>query len=432
MAALIVYMNGIEVGEYINHSSGAQEFIYNDNWLEQSAAVPLSLSLPLTAKIHKGDAVHNYFDNLLPDNLEIRNRIQNQFGSKTNKPFDLLADIGMDCVGAIQLFSGRTDVDIKKIECTAVSDSEIAKILKDHQNLPLGMSNPGEFRISIAGAQEKTAFLWHKNHWQRPTGSTPTTHIFKQPIGRIHYNNIDLSDSIENEWLCLKILKAFGLPAVNTSIKTFDNVKVLVAERFDRELAKDKSWIIRQPQEDMCQALGFAPVLKYESNGGPGISNIMTLLSSAINAEENRKRFMKSVFLFWLLGAIDGHAKNFSIFLKQRGRFELTPLYDVISAFPLIEKKQVDLKDIKMAMALHGKNNHYHLSDIVARHWFTQSKRDNFPESEMRKIMTDAIDAVDDVIAAVSSDLPETFPDDIAAPVFEGMRSNRDRTLHTL
>ncbi len=432
MASLYVYMNGYEVGEYINHASGAQQFVYSDGWLENPAAIPLSLSIPLTDKRHKGDAVHNYFENLLPDNPEIRNRIQSQFGSKTNKPFDLLADIGMDCVGAIQLFSDRTDADVKKIECTAVSDSEIAKTLKDHQNLPLGMANPGEFRISIAGAQEKTAFLWHDNQWQRPTGSTPTTHIFKQPIGRIHYNNIDLSDSIENEWLCLNILREFGLPVTAARIQTFDGIKVLVVERFDRKPANDRSWIIRQPQEDTCQALAYAPALKYESNGGPGISNIMTLLSSSINAEENRKQFMKSIFLFWLLGAIDGHAKNFSIFLKQRGRFELTPVYDVISAFPLIEKKLVDFKDIKMAMALHSKNNHYHLSDIVARHWFSQSKRDNFPEAEMRKIMTQTINTLDDVITNVAASLPADFPDDIAKPIFEGMRSNRDRIQHTL
>jgi serine/threonine-protein kinase HipA len=432
MASLFVYMNGYEVGEYVNRENGLQEFIYSDTWLEQPAAIPLSLSLPLTAKTHKGDAVHNYFDNLLPDNLEIRNRIQSQFASKTNQPFDLLADIGMDCVGAIQLFDKRTDVDVKKIECTAVSDSEIAKTLKDHQNLPLGMSYPGEFRISIAGAQEETAFLWHNNHWQRPAASTPTTHIFKQAVGKFHYKNIDLSDSIENEWLCLEILRAFGLPVVNACIQTFEDVKVLVVKRFDRELAKDKTWIIRLPQEDMCQALGYAPALKYESNGGPGISNIMKLLSSSINPEDNRKQFMKSVFLFWLLGAIDGHTKNFSIFLKQRGRFELTPVYDVISAFPLVEKKQVDIQDIKMAMALHSKNRHYHLHDIVARHWFSQSKRDNFPDSEMRKIMTDVIDRLDDVITTVTFNLPETFPDNVATPIFEGMRSMRHKIQHTL
>ena len=432
MTSLFVYMNGTEVGEYINHSNGVQEFVYHDSWLQQPAAVPLSLSLPLTAKTHKGHTVQNYFDNLIPDNQEIRNRIQSQFGSKSTKAFDLLSDIGMDCVGAIQLFSKPADSDVKNIECTAVTDSEIATILKQHRNLPLGLANPGEFRISIAGAQQETTFLRHKNQWQRPIGTTPTTHIFKQPIGKIQYNNIDLSDSLENEWLCSKILRAFGLPAVNTSIQTFDDVKVLVVERFDRELSDDNSWIIRRPQEDMCQALAYAPGLKYESNGGPAISDIMNLLSSSYNAEDNRRQFMKSIFLFWLLGAIDGHAKNFSIFLKAGGDFQLTPVYDVISAFPLIEKKQVDFKDIKMAMALHSKNRHYHLSDIVARHWFSQAARDNFSADEMRTIIEEVTDSLDNIIDSTASTLADDFPDNIATPIFEGMRSMKNRTQHTL
>ena len=42
-----------------------------------------------------------------------------------------------------------------------------------------------DFRISIAGAQEKTAFLRHQGKWCRPIGSTPTTHIFKLPLGLV-------------------------------------------------------------------------------------------------------------------------------------------------------------------------------------------------------------------------------------------------------
>jgi len=432
MASLFVYMNGNEVGEYINHSNGAQEFIYSDVWLEKSAAIPLSLSLPLTDKVHKGNDVYNYFDNLLPDNLEIRNRIQARFASKTNKSFDLLADIGMDCVGAIQLFSKQSEVEVKKIECMPISDAEIAATLKDYQAAPLGMSNKNDFRISIAGAQEKTAFLWHNKQWQRPIGSTPTTHIFKLPIGRIQYNNIDLSDSVENEWICLEILREFGLPVAYTKIQTFDDIKVLVVERFDRELSKDKSWIVRQPQEDMCQSLGFAPALKYESDGGPGISEIMNLLASAIDAEAARKQFMKTIFLFWLLAAIDGHAKNFSIFLKQQGRFYLTPIYDVISAYPLIEKKQLDLKEIKMAMALHSKNTHYHPYNMAVRHWFNQSNRDNFPDEEMNRIIIDVIESLDGVIDIVQSNLPKEFPADMAKSIFNGMRDRKRSVEKTL
>ena len=209
----------------------------------------------------------------------------------------------------------RIDVDVKKIESAPLADKDIAELLRNYRTLPLGMSRDLDFRISLAGAQEKTALLWHDDGWQRPAGSTPTTHIIKLPIGKIEHSGIDLSDSVENEWLCMEIMRGFGLPVPVVNISNFEDMQVLVVERFDRVLAEDKTWIIRHPVEDMCQANEFAPALKYESDGGPGIAMIMEKLKSSLHPEEDRRQFMRTVFLFWILGAIDGHAKNFSIFL---------------------------------------------------------------------------------------------------------------------
>ena len=134
--------------------------------------------------------------------------------------------------------------------------------------------NEKDFRISIAGAQEKTALLYYQKKWCRPLGMTPTSHIFKLPIGFIQHQNMDLSDSCENEYLCLEIARAFGLPVANTRIENFLDVKVLIVERFDRQWSSDKTWLMRLPQEDLCQALGYSPNLKYEADGGPGIAEI--------------------------------------------------------------------------------------------------------------------------------------------------------------
>jgi serine/threonine-protein kinase HipA len=421
MASLYVYMNGYETGEYVQRRSGAQEFNYSDSWLERAGAVPLSLSLPLTDKTHKGDKVYNYFDNLLPDSMDIRNRIQARFGAKTNRPFDLLSHIGRDCVGAVQLMGERAEINVRKIVGTPLNKKDIADELRNYKTLPLGMSKDWDFRISLAGAQEKTALLWHNGQWQRPKGPTPTTHIFKLPIGKIEHSGIDLSGSVENEWLCMEILRGFGLPVPVVNIERFEDIKVLVVERFDRVLAEDKSWIIRQPVEDMCQAKGVAPALKYESDGGPGIASIMELLKSSIHPADDRRQFMQTAFLFWLLGAIDGHAKNFSIFLQQGGRFLLTPVYDVISAYPLAAKRQIEYKKMNMAMALHSKNTHYAWHEILSRHWYAEAKTVDFPETEMQAIIDKTIGAIDAVITNVSSRLAAGFPDDISSPLFDGM-----------
>ena len=445
-SSLFIYMNGYEVGEYIRRSGGVHELVYHDSWLGLKGALPLSLSLPLTDKSHKGDVVYNYFDNMLPDSMDIRNRIQAKFGAKTNQPFDLLSCIGNDCVGAIQLTSGRTALDVKKIEGISLNESEIAEELRNYKALPLGMSKDREFRISIAGVQEKTALLMQEGQWRRPVGTTPTTHILKLPIGRIDHAGIDLSDSTENEWLCLEILRGFGLPVAAASVEKFENIKVLVVERFDRKFAEDKSsgqtictataarrvapkdgrndqsWIIRLPVEDMCQACGIAPALKYENEGGPGITKIMEVLRSSLRPENDRFQFMRTVFLFWLLGAVDGHAKNFSIFLHQGGRFELTPVYDVISAYPLAEKRQIEYRNLKMAMALRGKNVHYAWHEIMLRHWFGHSAKVDFPRTQMQQIIDDVAARLDSVIETAAANIPADFPDDIAEPIFAGMR----------
>jgi serine/threonine protein kinase HipA of HipAB toxin-antitoxin module len=95
------------------------------------------------------------------------------------------------------------------------------------------LTSDDEFRISVAGAQEKTALLWHDGQWIKPHGATPTTHLIKTQIGKLP-GGIDLSDSVENEYYCLKLTAAFGLPVNNATIETFGETKALVIERFDR------------------------------------------------------------------------------------------------------------------------------------------------------------------------------------------------------
>jgi serine/threonine-protein kinase HipA len=383
--------------------------------------------MPMAEQIYSGDIVENYFDNLLPDSQPIRNRIQKRFGARSDRGFDLLWHIGRDCVGAIQLFPEDIPVDVHKIESEPLSDADIAATLQGYRTMPLGMGQGKEFRISLAGAQEKTAFLRCNNEWHRPLGTTPTSHIFKLPIGRIEHSNLDLSDSVENEWLCHAVLKAYGLPVAHTEMMSFAGVKALVVERFDRRWAEDRTWLIRLPQEDMCQALGISPALKYESDGGPGIAQIMEFLLGSSNGLTDRKTFMTQVFLFWVMGAIDGHAKNFSISLRPGGAFQLTPAYDVISVYPLVRKGQYEQKKVSMAMSLKGKRRHYLWEEMFHRHWISTAKRCNFPEDEMAQIIERVQAELDRVIAQVEGELPKQFPDDVATPIFEGMKRARER-----
>jgi len=370
---LQVFLNGRLVGCLRRQSSGAIDFQYDPSWLAWEHALPISLSLPLRETRFTGETVIAVFDNLLPDDNTIRRMLAERARAGGTDAFSLLSAVGRDCVGALQFLpEGEEPGPIDRQDGRPVSDKEIATILKSLGHNPLGVGVDEEFRISIAGVQEKTALLYWKNRWYVPHGTSATTHILKPEIGTLP-NGMDLSDSVENEYFCMELTTALGLPTAKTKIKRFNGRRTLVVERFDRLLTKDKR-LLRLPQEDCCQALSVPPTRKYESDGGPGMKQILNLLLASDKPEEDRKLFFKAQIVFWLLGATDGHAKNFSIYLLPAGRFHLTPLYDIMSAQPYVDAGQLQHNKMKMAMAV-GSKRHYVINTITDRH-FMQTGRD--------------------------------------------------------
>ncbi len=421
--SLAIWMNGEHVGEWRQPANGGQEFVYAESWLSSSVSRPISLSLPLrpSAEPYRR-GITEFFENLLPDNRTIRERIQQRFRTASIGAFDLLQEIGRDCVGALQLLpDDHPPPTVRTITSERLTAREVEQILGGSLNSGFGRTAPPDdtFRISLAGAQEKMALLKYEGVWRRPTGATPTTHILKLPLGG-NAQGIDLSTSVENEWLCAQMAGAYGIPVAACSIESFGERKVLVVERFDRLLAKNRGWYIRLPQEDFCQATTTPPVSKYESDGGPGMEKIMEMLLGSQSATEDRRDFMRTQLVFWLFAAIDGHAKNFSIFLQPGGSYKLTPRYDILSAYPMLGHGRGKLSPhkIKMAMAVRGKNRHYLWKEISARHWLETAKRCGF--SEMRPILEEIIERTPQVVEETSKSLPRGFPAEIGEAILTG------------
>ena len=425
---LDLWMNGIPVG-YWEVRRGIERLVYLPSWIDDPQGRPLSLSLPFTPgnQPHQGAIVADYFDNLLPDSQPIRRRIAQRYRLGSTAPFELLASIGRDCVGALQLLPpDEMPIDLEAIDGTALDDAAVADVLRHATAAPLpGHPEPdGELRLSIAGAQEKTALLRHGAHWLLPSGSTPTTHIFKLPLGRVGNMQADMRTSVENEWLCSKIVAAYGLPVASCDIGRFDDQKALVVERFDRRPSRDGTWILRLPQEDMCQATGTPSGAKYESDGGPGIAAIMGILANSADAAQDRRHFFIAQLVFWVLAAIDGHAKNFSIAHLPGNTYRSTPLYDVLSAHPIIgtRRNQLSPHRARLAMAVCGKNRHYVIGDIQPRHWIAQGARVGLTEGDVRAAMADVAARTEPAIAEVARHIPVDFPADVAEAIFDGMR----------
>ena len=424
MPSLAVWMNGERVGTWSVSTTGSHRFAYANEWMTHPRARPISLSLPLTAGPLEGDKVRHFFDNLLPDSEGIRLRIKTRLRLQRADAFSLLQAIGRDCVGAVQLLPlDMEPVGFDQMACQPLSDAEI----ENHLNglgAALGaasLDEESEFRLSIAGAQEKTALLKFEGKWCRPLGATPTTHILKPPIGITPGRNLDMRLSVENEWLCHQIVRALTLPAAESSMVSFGAKHTLVVERFDRQMTP-AGWIARLPQEDLCQARGVASSAKYERDGGPGMADCLTLLKGSVDYPQDARIFLCAQLLFWFLAAIDGHAKNFSLFLLPGGRYRLTPLYDVLSAWPLIDAEPhgIQYKKATMAMAVRTTSTHYKLSEIQPRHW--QQLAQTSGVDGAWEAMLHLADRLKPALVTVEAALPSDFPAALAQKVFTGAR----------
>jgi serine/threonine-protein kinase HipA len=425
-------MNGELVGTW-RVERGNHAFIYENAWKASPHCRSLSLSLPMGSGLEtRGDAVRNYFDNLLPDNAKIRERLGRRFMTRSAEIFDLLEAIGRDCVGAVQLLPpAEVPQGWDRIDAEPLSEDGIVEILQavPSETTPQSLQHGDSLRISLAGAQEKTALTRWRQAWCRPQGATPTTHIFKLPLGLIGGSRrVDASDSVQNEWLCARLLSALGFPVAPAAMETFGGQTVLVVERFDREWQDENHWIARLPQEDFCQALGVAPDRKYEADGGPGMSGCLQLLRGSVDAHDGTY-FLLVQLAFSFMAATDGHAKNFSIHLQRGDRYHMTPLYDVLSMWPYFGDAPSQFRRHKagLAMTVRSKNPHKYFHTVEARHWQYLAMKNGGPP--VWEAMQALAENVDGALAQVEGELPASFPQRTWAAISSGMRAEARRFM---
>ena len=441
MPSLIVWMNGERVGEWGTlRGAGTPFFRYEESWANSPHGRALSLSLPVTVDREvRGPAVEYYFDNLLPDSAEIRRRIRTRFKTRTSEAFDLLTAIGRDCVGAVQLLPPKMEpAGWNRIDAAPLTEDEVEQTLRDVTlGTPLAHDEVDDFRISLAGAQEKTALLHMAERWFRPRHATPTTHILKLPLGIIGGFHGDFSDSVENEWLCAQVLSELRLPVADAAIARFGEQRALIVTRFDRRwIGVDAAdvhrkrfkppkgaWIARLPQEDLCQAMGLPHTLRYEADGGPSISDALALLANSEHPVMDQANFVLAQLAFWLLAATDGHGKNFSLHQRTGGTYGMTPLYDVLSAWPIIGhgKNQLAIERARLAMSLRGRRADYRLNEITARHW--QDLAGRTADRDLWRRMQSFVEAAPAALERVETRLPRFFPERVYAAIRDGVRA---------
>ncbi len=413
---LHVLMNGVLMGALERHGQ-AITFRYDDEYLRRPAATPLSVAKPLQNAEYAGRGLVSFLDGLLPDNDEVRKRWSRMFECP-NQPFDLLAHVGEDCAGGIQLVRPDRLQDLDPGGVHWLDDAEIGEMVRVLRADPaawLPETNAGQF--SLAGAQSKFALHHDDGRWGHAFGAVPTTHIVKPASGRYAAYEV-------NEHLSLQLASRLGLRAAVSEIRTFDGEQVVVVERYDR-LRIDSRWV-RIHQEDFCQVLEVPPSSKYENDGGPSATAIVDQLRIMTGdaAAENVVRFADALAFNWLTGGTDAHAKNYSLLLAgSEARF--APLYDLGSALPYVNRTpirqpgELSGERLKMAMRIGGE---YAIRRITRDHWLRQIELLGLSETYLERLHAMSYHlpgvlaelASDADIEAIASPLTERFVDTVS------------------
>jgi len=350
------------IGRFHRISPITLGFEYDDTYRNTESNYPISLSMTKSALSYQDEpnapVVSNFLWGLLPDDANMLKAYAKALDASHADPLALLAAIGPDCPGALMF--GQPDTEPAMTLIPHDELSELIRELRTYAARSVFGAEPGYF--SLAGAQSKTALVYdkQKDQWFRPTGSHPSTHIFKPAM-------TEHADQALNEDFCLKLAKRAGLAAATSFVLQSGEECALVSERYDRMLIPGvqngpSEHILRIHQEDMCQALGKHPDQKYERDGGPTVGDVLRLLADHSSEPEDIERFFKAVVFNYLICGSDAHAKNYSVLHGFDKECLLAPLYDMNSLYPYTNQR----KSQKVAMSIGGK---YVLYDIRPSHF---------------------------------------------------------------
>ena len=320
--SLPVLLAGVPAGTLLRDDEGRFEFRYLASWRADPMAYPLSVSMPLSREVHGHEIIQPWLWNLLPDSREVVAGWAEHFHLPPEDVFATLAAVGGDCAGAVQ-FGEHRSRNTGPQAVRWLDDAEMAARLRHLRGDQSAWREDGDpSQATLAGAHPKMSLLFDGTRWGVPPDGMPTTHILKLATA---------PGEEEDEHLRLDQARALDLQAARSAMVRFEDQAALAVERFDR--IRDGSQACKRLHaEDMCQALGRWAYHKYERDGGPGITDVVTLLRRVCSDPETEiARFVDAVIFNCLIGNTDAHAKNYSLMVAPGGTVRLSPLYDLTS-----------------------------------------------------------------------------------------------------
>ncbi len=387
--SLNVFLNNDFIGILSKDDNGGFCFKYNSN-----AKQKLSLSLPLREEIFSNKECRGFFNGLLPESEQVRVAIGKKYGINPKNDFSLLNAIGYDCAGAVAFFEDIPSnlKEFYDIDGTILSDDELEKYINELPKKPLASGS--DKRLSLAGAQDKTAIVIIDKKIAIPQDNVPSTHILKPAIK-------DYKETIENEYICMKVAEKLGIKIPNIQIGQANNTKYFLVERYDREI-KGKQ-IKRIHQEDFCQASNIPSAYKYQTEGGGDFKQCIEILKKTTRPAVSIKQFVELMIFNYLIGNNDAHGKNFSILYKNNDTI-FAPAYDILctEAYPNLSNK--------MAMKIGG---YYEPNKIYLRHFERMAKDIGISYTQLKKVLKNQCEILPDIVKEVSTEIENTIGNDI-------------------
>lgn len=346
--SLNVYLHADKVGRLWLDAGRRFVFQYDPDWLAHEPAVPLSLALPLRADVFGDDRARPFFVNLLPES-DLRRMIARKLGLSEQNDFALLEAVGGECAGAVSV-SPDDSPPVGEGGYRTLDDDALNALIADLPKRPMLAGEQG-IRLSLAGAQNKLPVYFDGERVSLPLGTAPSSHILKPPIAQHPH-------TVRNEAFCMRLAARLKLPVPAVTILHKAEPLYLI-ERYDRE-RNAQGRVVRLHQEDFCQALGVAPDMKYEKEGGPGLKACFTLLrNQSIQPVQDLRVLLGWVMFNYLIGNADAHAKNISLMLTAQGP-KLAPFYDLMSTVVYPELTE------RLAMKIGGEDRP---DWIIGRRW---------------------------------------------------------------
>lgn len=351
-----VWCFGRPAGRIRPAAGGGLSFAYDPDWVADGQP-RLSWSLPTDGSFDDARA-SAFFGGLLPEGAP-RALLARRQGVSVDNDYAMLVALGGDTAGAISVLPDGEQPADHANDVDWLDDAGVARVIDELPDRPMRADGDGEWRLSLAGAQDKLPVVVAGDGRIGLTrGGTPSTHILKTPIAR-------LDDTVANEAFCLRFGAALdtrrsGLRTVEADPIVREGRDALLVRRYDREV--DDGVLRRRHQEDLCQALAVPAARKYESEGGPGVADCIAVLRDAASGR-SVAGYVDQLILSFLVGNHDAHAKNYSLlYADGTARATLAPAYDVVST--VAYQRSHDLSR-KMAMRFGGE---YRPEYVQARH----------------------------------------------------------------